>query len=318
MATASGGESAAPGLPTGHMPAAGLLALLDDIAAIADDVATLSMAAAKKSVGIVTDDMAVTAEQAIGIRREREIPVVLAVAKGSLRNKLLILVPGALLLSAVAPGAITPLLMAGGAYLAFEGVEKVLHAVHARGEDVTEEVMPDPEVFERSRIEGAIRTDLILSGEIIALTLGGVAAEPLLTQAAVLFAVSLVMTVGVYGLVAGLIKLDDLGEYLYPFGGFRKWLGNYLIVGTPRLLHTISVVGTIAMLMVGGHILLEGIAKGIPAVEHALHALVARLSFPGVLTALDIVVGVVAGRVAVAAVSGAKVVRAKWESRVRA
>ncbi len=300
------------------MPAAGLLALLDDIAAIADDVATLSMAAAKKSAGIVTDDMAVTAEQAIGIRREREIPVVVAVAKGSLRNKCLILVPGALLLSAVAHWAITPLLMAGGTYLAFEGVEKVLHAAHAKGEDLTEDVMLDPEVFERSRIEGAIRTDLILSAEIIALTLGGVAAEPFISQAAVLYTVSLAMTAGVYGLVAGLIKLDDLGEYLYPFGGVRKWLGNKLIVGTPRLLHLISVVGTVAMLMVGGHILIEGTAEYIPEVEHGVNDLFARLPVMGVPTALDVLVGVVAGLVAVAAVSGVNAVRARWASRVSA
>ncbi len=293
------------------MPAAGLLALLDDIASIADDVATLSMAAAKKTSGIVTDDMAVTAEQAIGIRRERELPVVWAVAKGSLRNKALILAPAALGLNAVAPWAIMPLLMLGGSYLAYEGVEKVLHAAHAGAEDVAEQVMPDPEVFERSRIAGAIRTDLILSAEIIAISLGEVASAPWTSQVVALYVISVIMTVGVYGIVAVLVKLDDMGEFLFRYGGRRAWIGNLLIVGTPTLLHAISVIGTVAMLMVGGHIVL----KGITPAYHFVEGLLAGLPLHWLLGSVaDVVAGALVGVLVVAGVSGVKRIRAMLQT----
>lgn len=285
------------------MPASGLLALLDDIATIADDVATLAGVAAKKTAGVVTDDMAVTAEQAVGIQRERELPVVWEVAKGSMKNKAIFLAPGALLLNAVAPWAITPILMAGGAFLCFEGVEKVIH--RAQSHDADEPVDPtltDPVAYERSRVDGAIRTDLILSGEIIAITLGEVATSPFVTQVGVLYAISVVMTVGVYGVVAGLVKLDDFGEYLVRAGGGRAGLGRSILRFTPSLMRGISIVGTVAMLLVGGQILLHGS----PPVEHAVEAILHGL--PGVLQGLvgailEIAYGSVVGLIVVGVIA---------------
>lgn len=286
------------------MAFSGLLALLDDVATIADDVATLSMAAAKKTTGIVTDDMAVTAEQAIGIRREREIPVVLAVAKGSFINKAVFLTPGALLLSAVAPWSIAPILMAGGSYLCFEGVEKILHLGHKGEQDADEQVLEDPEAFEQSRIKGAIRTDLILSAEIIAISLGEVAAAPFLSQVVALYVVSIIMTVGVYGMVAGLIKIDDLGELLYRKGQHR--IGSFLLAGAPKLMHAISFVGIFAMLMVGGHIIVKGITPVHDFVEHLLHG----LPLHGLLSVLaDIAGGGVVGLAIVGVVTVIKRLR---------
>jgi predicted DNA repair protein MutK len=277
------------------MPASGLIALLDDIATIADDVATLTTAAAKKTSGIVTDDMAVTAEQAIGIRRERELPVVLAVARGSFINKAAYLAPGALLLNAVAPWSITPLLMAGGAFLCFEGVEKIVHKLrpHQEHDDVAT-VPQDPEAFEKMRVEGAIRTDLILSAEIIAITLGNVKDAPLHTQVAVLYAISVIMTVGVYGLVAGLVKIDDAGEALVRQGGARAGLGRAVVAAAPKLLHVISIVGTVAMLMVGGQILLHGFHAAGEAVHHLVEGLPAAVHTLASLVA-DILAGAIAG-----------------------
>lgn len=290
------------------MAASGLLALLDDIATIADDVATLSAAAAKKTSGIVTDDMAVTAEQAIGIRREREIPVVLAVAKGSFKNKALILAPAALALNAVAPWAILPLLMAGGSFLCFEGVEKVLHWGHV-AEDVGDDLSTtDPEAYEKGRVDGAIRTDLILSAEIIAISLGEVKAAPFLSQVVALYVISVVMTVGVYGIVAGLIKLDDLGELMVRRGGSGRAVGELLLAGAPKLMRVISVIGTFAMLMVGGHILREGI----PPLHHFLEHLLEHAPVAGLLSALaDIGVGGVAGLALVGVALGVKRLRAR-------
>ncbi|MBM4369159.1 MAG: DUF808 domain-containing protein [Deltaproteobacteria bacterium] len=258
------------------MAATGLIALLDDIASIADDVATLTAMAAKKSSGIVTDDMAVTAEQAVGIKREREIPVVLAVARGSFFNKAVILAPSALALNAVAPWSITPILMLGGAFLAYEGAEKVLHKLRPPDGDEDDDGTPDaddPVAFEALRVKGAIRTDLVLSAEILALTLGQIKAEPLVTQVGVMYTMSVVMTVGVYGIVAGLIKLDDLGEYLATRGKKRAWLGRFILRFAPTLMHAISVIGTAAMLVVGGGILVEGIPGAHHAVEHVLEGL---------------------------------------------
>ena len=275
------------------MAFSGLLALLDDMATIADDVATLTAMAAKKTAGVVTDDMAVTAEQTAGIAREREIPVVLAVAKGSLFNKFVILCPGALLLNAVAPWAIHPILMAGGAFLCFEGVEKVLHARSGHGEAQGDDApaIKDPAEYERVRVSGAIRTDLILSGEIVAITLGQVAAEPLLIQSATLYTVSAIMTLGVYGVVGLLVKLDDIGEAIALRGGPGAGLGRAIVAGTPKLLHAISIIGTVAMLMVGGHIILEGIGP----LQHLVH---------GLTEGLPELVATVAGIVADVAVGG--------------
>lgn len=278
------------------MAFSGLLALLDDMATIADDVASLTALAAKKTAGVVTDDMAVTAEQTLGIAREREIPVVLAVAKGSLFNKGVLLVPGALALNAVAPWAISPILMAGGAFLSFEGVEKVLHA-RKGGHEAHADAAPqitDPAELEKLRVSGAIRTDLILSGEIVAITLGQVSDAPFLTQAATLYAVSLIMTFGVYGIVGLLVKLDDIGEAIALRGGPSAALGRAIVAGTPKLLHAISIIGTVAMLMVGGHIILEGIPPLAHLVHDLLHALPGLLSsLVGLLT--DVAIGALVG-----------------------
>lgn len=279
------------------MAVSGLIALLDDIAAIADDVAVLTVKAAKKTTGIVTDDMAVTAEQALGIRREREIPVVVEIAKGSLKNKALILAPGALLLNAVAPWAITPILMAGGAFLAFEGVEKILHKLTPHAVEDLEAVPADldPAAFEKERIDGAIRTDLILSGEIVAITLGEITKAPFTTQAVTLYAISIVMTVGVYGLVALLIKMDDAGEAMVKRGGGAESVGKLILLAAPKILHAIGIIGTVAMLMVGGHILLEGIHPLEQAIHHALEKVPGGLVHFLASTAVDIAVGAVAG-----------------------
>ncbi|HND32113.1 MAG TPA: DUF808 family protein, partial [Myxococcota bacterium] len=220
------------------MPASGLIALLDDIASIADDVATLTAMAAKKTSGVVTDDMAVTAEQAIGIRREREIPVVVAVARGSFFNKAVILAPGALLLNAVAPWAILPILMAGGAFLAFEGVEKVIHKLRAHPGDEdgdgAADVPTDPATFEKMRVDGAIRTDLILSAEIMVIALNEVAHEPFVSRLLILLVVALVITAAVYGVVAVIVKLDDIGLSLAQrSSSLSQKVGRALVVGTP-------------------------------------------------------------------------------------
>lgn len=271
--------------------ATGLLALLDDISTIANGVAKLTAAAAKKTSGIVTDDMAVTAEQAVGLRREREIPVVLSIAKGSMKNKALILAPAALALNAFAPWAIMPLLMVGGTYLAYEGAEKILHWGKTGDGDDQEPELTDPEEFERSRVAGAIRTDFILSAEIIAISLGEVAHAPFFSQVAALYTISVVMTVGVYGMVGGLVKLDDLGEHLALKGGPRASLGMALVQGTPWLMKGISIIGTLAMLMVGGHILVEGI----PPLHHLE---VAFLEGKPVAWLLSSLIGAAAGGVA--------------------
>ena len=250
------------------MAAGSLLALLDDIASVLDDVSAMTKVAAKKTAGVLGDDLAVNAERVIGVRPERELPVVWAVAKGSFVNKL-ILVPAALLIAAFVPGLITPLLVCGGLFLCFEGAEKLLH----RGKPATEEVgsaaekLADPQIdlaqLERDKIRGAVRTDFILSAEIIVLTLGVVDGQELLTQLIVLAGISSLMTVGVYGLVAGIVKVDDLGLLLNQREGTGWWagivrrMGSALLWFAPRLMKTLSVVGTIAMFLVGGGILLH-------------------------------------------------------------
>jgi len=253
-----------------------LLALLDDIATILDDVATMTKVAAKKTAGVLGDDLALNAQQVTGVQADRELPVVWAVARGSLVNKV-ILVPAALLISWLAPWLITPLLMLGGAFLCYEGFEKLAHKfLHSKAEDEaarrkTLQALADPAVdlvaFEKDKIKGAVRTDFILSAEIVVITLGAVAAAPLLQRVAVLVGISLLMTVGVYGLVAGIVKLDDLGLRLQRgVSALGRAIGAGLLRGAPWLMKTLSVVGTAAMFMVGGGILLHGW----PAAAHAV------------------------------------------------
>ncbi len=266
------------------MAGASLLTLLDDIASVLDDVALMTKAASKKTAGVLGDDIALNAQQVSGVVAKRELPVVWAVAKGSFRNKL-ILVPLALLISAVLPIAITPLLMLGGLYLCYEGVEKVVHSVfHSQDRaHLDDSVAP-----EQGKIKAAIRTDFILSAEIIAITLGTVATAPFGTQAAVVVVVAIIMTVGVYGFVAGVVKLDDLGLYLSQRqggvpGSFLQAIGYGILRMAPYLMKGLSVVGTAAMFLVGGGIL----AHGLPGFETWLHYVLLPVeSFPGVWASL--------------------------------
>jgi predicted DNA repair protein MutK len=255
------------------MPGSSLLALIDDIATVLDDVATLSKVAVKKTAGVLGDDLALNAEQVTGVQVDRELPVVWAVAKGSAINKA-ILVPGALLISALFPWAIIPLLMLGGAFLCFEGAEKLLHG-RSHDDDATPEARlqalaaaaPDLVTLEKEKIKGAIRTDFILSAEIVVIALGEVEGRPLVTQALVLAGIALAMTVGVYGLVAAIVKLDDAGLALSRRpGALVRRVGALLLAAAPRLMKLLSVAGTAAMFLVGGGILVHGIG----ALEHAL------------------------------------------------
>jgi predicted DNA repair protein MutK len=290
--------------------ATSLLALLDDIATVLDDVAVLTKVAAKKTAGVLGDDLALNAQQVSGVRADRELPVVWAVCKGSLVNKL-ILVPTALVISIVLPWAITPLLMVGGAFLCFEGFEKLAHKFLHRAEDdqahedALMQALVDPSVdlvaLEKDKIKGAIRTDFILSAEIIAITLGTVQNSVWTTQLTVLAGVALLMTVGVYGVVAGIVKIDDAGLYLSRQSGvstLARWkqaLGRGLLRTAPILMKVLSVAGTAAMFLVGGGILVHGL----PFLHHLLEGL--PLAFLG-----DAVVGVVAGALILLGVIGVK------------
>ncbi|MDC7713879.1 DUF808 domain-containing protein [Vogesella sp. LYT5W] len=292
------------------MAGASLLTLIDDIATVLDDVAVMTKVAAKKTAGVLGDDLALNAQQVAGVHAERELPVVWAVALGSLRNKL-ILVPAALLISLVAPWLITPLLMLGGAYLCFEGFEKLAHPLlHSAAEDEAHHealtaALSDPATdmlaFERDKIKGAIRTDFILSAEIIAITLGTVAAAPFLSQLTVLSGIALIMTVGVYGLVAGIVKLDDGGLHLSrKDSAALQWLGALMLNAAPYLMKTLAVVGTAAMFMVGGGILTHGLSFLHHAIEETT-AIAGNLPLVGrtlallTPTALDALTGIVAG-----------------------
>ncbi len=305
------------------MAAANLLALLDDIATVLDDVAVMTKLAAKKTAGVLGDDLALNAQQVAGIRAEREIPVILQVAKGSFKNKL-ILVPAALALSAFAPKLIMPLLMLGGGYLVYEGFEKIYHKLFASHAEAVEEqqdvleAVSDPEVdmvaFEQDKIEGAIRTDFVLSAEIIVIALGSVANASFAVQAAVVTGIALIMTVGVYGFVAAIIKLDDLGLYLSAksqANSFIHRLGEGLVNLAPYLMRILSVVGTAAMFLVGGSIILHGLPHSHEFIEHAV-AFVKQVGWIGdALTAitpsiLDAFVGVVAGGLIMAVIEPLK------------
>ena len=292
--------------------ASSLLALLDDIASILDDVSVLTKVATGKTAGVLGDDLALNAQQVTGVAADRELPVVWAVAKGSLKNKA-ILVPGALLLSALAPWAITPLMIVGGLFLCFEGAEKVVHKLllskeeeASHREELARAVL-DPTVdlvaLEKDKIKGAIRTDFILSAEIIVITLGTVAAAALVTRVAVLVSIAILMTIGVYGLVAGIVKLDD-GAFVLARSRSRaaRGLGRWILAATPWLMKGLSVAGTAAMFLVGGGIL----THGVPALHHltdgALQALDGFARTVGSLL-LNGLAGFAAGLVVVAALT---------------
>lgn len=300
--------------------ASSLLALLDDIASVLDDVAILTKVATKKTAGVLGDDLALNAQQVSGVASEREWPVVFAVAKGSALNKA-ILVPAALAISAVAPWAVTPLLMIGGAFLCFEGVEKLAHKLlHDEKEEQAHQAklltaLTNPEVdlvaLEKDKIKGAIRTDFVLSAEIIAITLGTVAGASFATRVAVLVGIALIMTIGVYGLVAAIVKIDDAGLYLSRRqNAGAQQAGRALLKTAPFLMKGLSIAGTIAMFLVGGGIL----THGIPALHHWIEEFSHGLGgFLGGLapTVIDALVGVIAGAVIVAAVMGVKKVLPK-------
>jgi predicted DNA repair protein MutK len=272
--------------------ASSLLALLDDITTVLDDIAVLSKIAAKKTAGVLGDDLALNAQQVAGVHANRELPVVWAVAKGSLTNKA-VLVPVALSVSAFAPGAIGPLLMIGGTFLCFEGMEKLVHPSPHAGRST-----PDPDTdarqLERDKIKGAVRTDFVLSAEIIAITLGKVADSSMPVRVGVLVTVAVIMTAGVYGLVAAIVKLDDLGLYLQKRdGGLARSLGRAIVTAAPWLMKLLSVAGTAAMFLVGGGILVHGL----PFLHRAGEALAAGVGALGGLTPLmvDAVAGITAG-----------------------
>ncbi|WP_295437087.1 DUF808 domain-containing protein [uncultured Thiodictyon sp.] len=297
------------------MAGSSLLALIDDIATVLDDISVMTKVAAKKTAGVLGDDLALNAEQVAGVRAERELPVVWAVAKGSLVNKA-ILVPAALAVSAVAPWAILPLLMLGGAYLSFEGFEKLAHRfLHAKSADANHHAaltraLEDPAVdlvtLERAKIKGAVRTDFVLSAEIIVITLGIVAAAPFLSQVTVLAGIAVIMTLGVYGLVAVIVKLDDAGLFLSRLTGAGHWdgflrgLGRGLLAAAPRLMKVLSVVGTAAMFLVGGGIITHGIPAAHHLIEGVTHAavgvpMVGAVLGPVTPLLVDVLVGVLTG-----------------------
>ncbi|MBY8163330.1 DUF808 domain-containing protein [Vibrio fluvialis] len=291
------------------MAGASLLTLLDDIATVLDDVAVMSKVAAKKTAGVLGDDLALNAQQVSGVAAEREIPVVWAVAKGSFRNKL-ILVPAALIISSIAPWLIMPLLLLGGLFLCFEGAEKVLEKLfHSQPEKKPEEAMEElsqlnVEEYEQKKIKGAIRTDFILSAEIIVIALGTVQGKEMLTQIVVVSLIAVIMTSGVYGLVAGIVKLDDLGFYLERKSkgeGLRARLGSALVSFAPKLMKGLTVVGTAAMFLVGGGI----VVHNVPVIHHWIEPVLMDLPNLSLVSSLvpallNGLIGVVAGLVIVA------------------
>jgi len=283
-----------------------LLTLLDDIATLLDDISVMGKIAAKKTAGVLGDDLSLNAQQVSGLRANRELPVVWKVAVGSFINKL-ILVPLALVISAFAPWAITPLLMIGGAYLCFEGVEKVFHYLHTRRHPESIEQKQarlasleneDSGEFEKQKVKGAIRT------EIVAITLGIVAGAPLLNQVLILSGIAIVVTVGVYGLVAIIVKIDDLGYWLTDkTNRIAQSLGNGLLVLAPKLMKTLTIVGTLAMFLVGGGIVIHGI----PALHHAIEESAIALGALGSVVALNVanlVLGFLIGSCVLLAVKG--------------
>jgi hypothetical protein len=297
--------------------ASSLLALLDDIATILDDVSVMTKVAAKKTAGVLGDDLALNAQQVSGVAAARELPVVWAVAKGSLVNKA-ILVPAALAISAFAPWAVTPLLMVGGAFLCYEGFEKLAHRFLHRGNgeaahrEELKQALADPAVdlkaIEKDKIKGAVRTDFILSAEIIVISLGTVATAPLPQRIGVLVGIAIIMTVGVYGLVAGIVKLDDAGLHLHRSAGEgalargRRALGGAILAAAPWLMKGLSIAGTAAMFLVGGGIL----AHGVPFLHHAVQEIARQAGGFGSVVSLmaDGLVGIAAGALVLGAVAG--------------
>ncbi len=301
------------------MAATSLLALIDDIATVLDDISVMTKVAAKKTAGVLGDDLALNAEQVAGIRAERELPVVWAVAMGSLKNKA-ILVPAALAISAFAPWLITPLLMVGGAYLCFEGFEKLAHKyLHPAAEDAHHheeltQALINPEVdmvaFEKDKVAGAIRTDFVLSAEIIAITLGVVQSQPFTQQVVVVGGIALVMTVGVYGIVAAIVKMDDVGLYLSRLKAqgllmdLVRRFGLSLVSAAAPLMKLLAVVGTVAMFMVGGGIVTHGL-PGTHDFNHHVQDLLSPVPTVGpMLSALapsfiDVIGGVLVGAITV-------------------
>ncbi|WP_318447544.1 DUF808 domain-containing protein [Photobacterium leiognathi] len=301
------------------MAGSSLLTLLDDIATVLDDVAVMTKVAARKTAGVLGDDLALNAQQVTGVRAERELPVVWGVAKGSFKNKL-ILVPAALLISVVAPWLIQPMLLLGGLFLCFEGVEKIIEKffhTEAKAEDKVEALANsniDPATYEKEKIKGAVRTDFVLSAEIIVITLGVVQDHPFFTQAVVVSVIAAVMTAGVYGLVAGIVKLDDAGLYLVNHSekaSLKHRFGTMLVNLAPYLMKFLAVVGTIAMFLVGGGIVVHTLPHSHQIVEQITHA----VSFPGSASILpplfNGIVGVIAGAVVVAVVTVINKIRGK-------
>lgn len=298
-----------------NMPGASLFTLFDDIASVLDDVALMTKVASKKTAGVLGDDLALNAEQVSGVKAERELPVVWAVAKGSFINKL-ILIPIALGLSIFAPWAVMPLLMIGGAYLCYEGVEKLAHKylhtdseveshhatlVHALGDESVDIVQ-----FEKSKIKGAIRTDFVLSAEIIIITLGTVATASFANQLFVLASIGIIMTVGVYGLVGLIVKLDDIGFYLKrdqtksSFNAMKHKVGDGLLIFAPWLMRSLAVIGTIAMFLVGGGIVSHGLSflhEPIASISESVGTVSYIGGFLSVLipSLIDMVLGVIVG-----------------------
>ncbi|MDO6513596.1 DUF808 domain-containing protein [Neptuniibacter sp. 2_MG-2023] len=301
------------------MAGSSFFALIDDIATLLDDVASMTKVAARKTAGVLGDDLALNAEQVSGVKADRELPVIWAVAKGSLLNKM-ILVPAALAISYFIPWLITPLLMLGGLFLCFEGFEKVFHALfhskeskeahHKELKSAIENTDVDIVEFEKQKIKGAIRTDFILSAEIIVITLGTVAGAALLTQLSVLIGLSFIITVGVYGIVAGIVRLDDMGLYLIrnpDSGRFQKALGRGILSAAPKLMKALSIIGTIAMFMVGGGILVHGL----PFLHHFIEQVTdgsGTILMVIVSTLLEALSGVIAGALVLILVQAIKAI----------
>ena len=306
--------------------ASSLLLLLDDIATVLDDVAVMSKMAAKKTAGVLGDDLALNAQQVSGVHSDRELPVVWNVAKGSFINKL-ILVPLALLISVIAPWAINPLLMIGGLFLCYEGVEKVLHSLHHKkaktvdqAQQELEHVEVDLVAFEKEKVKGAIRTDFILSAEIVVISLGTVATASFITQLSVLSIIAIAMTVGVYGFVALIVKIDDIGLHLTEqTSNLKQKIGRGLLVFAPILMKTLTIVGTIAMFLVGGGIINHAVpwmhhfsedtveyVQEIPSIGNIVGALAP--------TSLNLLIGFIAGLLVLLAVNMVKKIWPKFKS----
>ena len=299
--------------------ASSLLALLDDIASILDDVSVMTKVAAKKTAGVLGDDLALNAQQVSGVAAARELPVVWAVAKGSMVNKA-ILVPAALAISSFIPWAVTPLLMIGGAFLCYEGFEKLAHRFLHRGNgekahrEELGQALADPAVdlvaLEKEKIKGAVRTDFILSAEIIVIALGTVAAAPLPQRIGVLVGIALIMTVGVYGLVAGIVKLDDAGLHLHrstgdgAIAGARRAIGGAILAAAPWLMKALSVAGTAAMFLVGGGILVHGLPPLAKVVETVAQNIGAAGAAATILA--NALVGIAAGGMLLAAMTAVR------------